>query len=546
MAPPSGRRTDGAPAHDVAPRRSPCGAAIREALRGTHRDYTEGAVAHAILILAIPMVLEMIMESVFAVCDVFFVSKLGASAVATVGLTESWITIVFALAMGLAIATSAMVARRTGERDREGAARAATQGILLGLALSLVLGVAGATFAPHALRVMGASPDVVAQGTGYARVMLGGNVTIVMLFLINAIFRGAGDAAIAMRVLWFANAINIVLGPCLIFGLGPFPRLGVTGAAIATNIGRGTGVLFALSRLLKPGSRVDIHARHLKIEPALIGRLLQLAWSAALQFLIGMGSWIALVRILSSFGSDTLAGYTIGIRVIMFTLLPASGVANAAATMVGQALGARKPERAEQAVKIAGKYNMLVLTAVGVLLASRRSADRALVHVRSGRRFRRDEPAAGRCVRVSALRMGNGLRAVVQRRGRHAHADAAEPGRVLVLGDPARLSCWPSRSARRRSASSSRWRSRSRRTRWPGVGRSNVEPGSAVRSDLSTAAIAKVEGGFSDPSEEPFSFLSSPPFRRRPLRFRRRSRRRARARPYAETPSTARVLASRS
>jgi putative MATE family efflux protein len=343
-------------------------AAIREALRGTHRDYTEGAVAHAILILAIPMVLEMIMESVFAVCDVFFVSRLGASAIATVGLTESWVTLVFALAMGLAIATSAMVARRTGERDRDGAARAATQGILLGLALALVLGVAGGVFAPHALRVMGASPDVVAQGTGYARVMLGGNVTIVMLFLINAIFRGAGDAAIAMRVLWLANAINIVLGPCLIFGLGPFPRLGVTGAAIATNIGRGTGVLFALSRLLKPGSRVDIHARHLKIEPALIGRLLQLAWSAALQFLIGMGSWIALVRILSSFGSDTLAGYTIGIRVIMFTILPASGVASAAATMVGQALGARKPERAEHAVKIAGKYNMLVLTVVGVVL----------------------------------------------------------------------------------------------------------------------------------------------------------------------------------
>lgn len=343
--------------------------AIREALRGTHRDYTEGAVAHAILILAIPMVLEMVMESVFAVCDVFFVSKLGANAVATVGLTESWIVLVFALAMGLAIATSAMVARRTGERDREGAARAATQGILLGLALATILGVIGGALAPYALRVMGATPETIAQGTGYARVMLGGNVTIVMLFLINAIFRGAGDAAIAMRVLWLANAINILLGPCLIFGLGPFPKLGVTGAAIATNIGRGTGVVFALSRLLKPGSRIDIHARHLKIEPVLIGKLLQLAWSAALQFLIGMGSWIALVRILSTFGNDVLAGYTIGIRVILFALLPSSGVANAAATMVGQALGAGKPERAEHAVRIAGKYNMLVLTAVGAALA---------------------------------------------------------------------------------------------------------------------------------------------------------------------------------
>ncbi len=363
----SSAATGETPTHDGAP--LSLWAAVREALRGTHRDYTEGAVAHAILILAIPMVLEMVMESVFAVCDVFFVSRLGANAVATVGLTESWIALVFALAMGLAIATSAMVARRTGERDREGAARAAVQGILLGLALALVLGVAGGTLAPRALRVMGASPDVVAQGTGYARVMLGGNVTIVMLFLINAVFRGAGDAAIAMRVLWLANAINIVLGPCLIFGLGPFPRLGVAGAAIATNIGRGTGALFAMSRLLKPGSRIDIHVRHLKLEPALIGKLLQLAWSAALQFLIGMGSWIALVRILSSFGSVTLAGYTIGIRVVMFTLLPSSGVASAAATMVGQALGARKPDRAEQAVKIAGRYNMLVLTTIGVLLA---------------------------------------------------------------------------------------------------------------------------------------------------------------------------------
>jgi putative MATE family efflux protein len=216
---------------------------------------------------------------------------------------------------------------------------------------------------------MGASSDVIAQGTGYARIMLGGNVTIVMLFLINAIFRGAGDAAIAMRVLWLANAINIVLGPCLIFGLGPFPKLGVAGAAIATNIGRGTGALFAFSRLLRPGSRVDIHLRHLRIEPEILKRLAQLAWSAAGQFLIGMGSWIAYVRILSSFGSTVIAGYTIGVRVILFALLPASGLANAAATMVGQALGAKKPERAEQAVKLAGMYNMGVLSVMGALLA---------------------------------------------------------------------------------------------------------------------------------------------------------------------------------
>ncbi|HEY4129901.1 MAG TPA: MATE family efflux transporter, partial [Gemmatimonadaceae bacterium] len=342
--------------------------AIREALRGSHRDYTEGSVPRAILILAIPMVLEMCMESVFAVCDVFFVSKLGAGAVATVGLTESWLTLVYALALGLAIAATATVARRTGERDREGAARAATQAIILGAALAVVIGILGGVFAPELLRVMGASPDVLATGTTYTRVMLGGNVTIVMLFLINAIFRGAGDAAIAMRVLWFANAINIVLGPCLIFGLGPFPKLGVTGAAVATNIGRGAGALFAASRLLKPGSRIDIHTRHLRLDTALIARMAQMAWSAAVQFLIGMGSWIALIRLLSTFGSSVLAGYTIAIRVILFALLPASGLANAAATMVGQSLGARKPERAEHAVMLAGKYNTAVLTAAGLVL----------------------------------------------------------------------------------------------------------------------------------------------------------------------------------
>ena len=344
-------------------------ASIREALRGSHRDYTEGHVSRAILILAIPMVLEMIMESVFAVCDVFFVSKLGATAVAAVGLTESWLTLIYAVGMGLAISASAMVARRTGERDREGAARAAGQGILLALALSVLLGIAGALLAPKLLGVMGGSPDVIATGSPYARVMLGGNITIIMLFVINAIFRGAGDAAIAMRVLWLANAINIVLGPCLIFGFGPFPQLGVTGAAVATTIGRGTGALFALSRLLKPGSRVDIHPRHLRIDFELIGRLIRIGWSAAVQMLIGMCSWIALIRILSTFGSNVLAGYTIGIRIIIFGLLPAAGVANAAATMVGQALGAKKPDRAEHAVKVAGTYNMVVLTVVGGLLA---------------------------------------------------------------------------------------------------------------------------------------------------------------------------------
>ncbi len=343
--------------------------AIREALRGSHRDYTQGSVSRAIFILAVPMVLEMVMESVFAVCDVFFVSKLGAAAVATVGLTESWLTLIYAIAMGLAVSVAAVVARRTGERDREGAAHSAAQGIVLGLAVALVLGLAGGTLAPRLLGIMGASPDVIQTGSTYARVMLGGNVVVVMLFLINAVFRGAGDAAIAMRVLWLANAINIVLGPCLIFGLGPFPKLGVTGAAVATTIGRGIGALFALSRLLTPGSRIDIHARHFHFDPKLIGRILRLAWSASLQMLIGMCSWIPIIRVLSSFGSNILAGYTIGIRVIIFALLPALGVANAAATMVGQALGAKKPERAEDAVKLAAMYNGAVLTTIGVVLA---------------------------------------------------------------------------------------------------------------------------------------------------------------------------------
>jgi len=341
---------------------------VREALRGSRRDYTEGPIGRAILVLAVPMVLEMVMESVFAVCDVFFVSRLGADAVATVGLTESMLTIIYALAMGLAIGATAMVARRTGERDTDGAARAAVQAIALGALMALVLGVSGVIAAPHLLGIMGASPSVLATGTTYARIMYGGNATIVLLFLVNAIFRGAGDAAIAMRVLWLANAINIALGPCLIFGLGPFPALGVKGAAIATNIGRGTGALFALSRLLGGrSSRISIARRHIRVEPAAMWRLVRLSASGTLQTLIGTASWIGLIRILSSFGSGVLAGYTIGIRVIIFALLPSWGLSNAGATMVGQALGARKPERAEQAVWVAGFYNMCFLGVVGLL-----------------------------------------------------------------------------------------------------------------------------------------------------------------------------------
>ena len=341
--------------------------AIREAIRGSHADYTRGPVGRSILLLSIPMVLEMLMESVFAVVDVFFVAKLGADAVATVGLTESLLTLIYTMAIGLSIGATAMVARRTGEHDAEGAARSAVQVIALGIIVATLLGIIGVVFAPRLLSLMGATPNVIAIGSNYTRVMLGGNLVVMLLFLINAIFRGAGDAAIAMRVLWLANLINILLGPCLIFGLGPFPELGVTGAAVATTIGRGIGALFAFSRLIRPGSRVHLSRRHFRLEPGLMARLLRLSASGAFQVFIGMASWIGLIRIISGFGSDALAGYTIGIRVILFALLPSWGMSNAAATMVGQALGAGKPERAERAVWRAGFYNTCFLGVVGLL-----------------------------------------------------------------------------------------------------------------------------------------------------------------------------------
>jgi putative MATE family efflux protein len=335
---------------------------IKEAIRGSHhRDYTQGAIGRAILLLAVPMVLEMIMESVFAVVDIFWVAHLGTDAAATVGLTESLLTLIYALAIGLSIGATATVARRIGEKNPDGAARAAA------LLVSIVIAAIGAPLAPRLLRIMGGSPWVIEHGSAFTQVMLAGNVTVVMLFMVNAIFRGSGDAAIAMRTLWLANWINIILGPCLIFGLGPFPKLGIVGAAIATNIGRGTGALFALSKLFRPGGRFEIKREHFKIEPAIMSRLVRLSATGTFQVFIGMASWIGLVRIISSFGSDAVAGYTFGIRVIIFALLPSWGMANAAATMVGQALGARNPARAERAVWQAGFYNMIFLGIVGLI-----------------------------------------------------------------------------------------------------------------------------------------------------------------------------------
>ncbi|GAC1647647.1 MAG: MATE family efflux transporter [Gemmatimonadaceae bacterium] len=353
-----------APAEPLKP--SSIWASLGEAVRGSRHDYTEGPIGQAIFLLAVPMVLEMVMESVFAVVDIFFVAHLGADAVATVGLTESLLALVYTLAMGLGIGATATVARRIGERDTEGAARTAVQVLALGVLVSMVIGLAGATLAPRLLAIMGGTPALIAANVRYTRIMLGGNATVLLLFLVNAVFRGAGDAAIAMRTLWLANLINIVLGPCLIFGVGPFPKLGIAGAAIATNIGRGTGALFALSRLLSAGGRIHLGRRHLRLEPAVMARLVRLSSSGTFQVFVSTASWIGLVRIVSQFGSAALAGYTIGMRIIIFALLPSWGMSNAAATMVGQALGAGKPDRAERAVWRAGFYNVCFLGVIGL------------------------------------------------------------------------------------------------------------------------------------------------------------------------------------
>jgi len=341
--------------------------AVKESIRGSHRDYTRGPIGRAILLLAIPMVLEMVMESIFAVVDIFWVSHLGTDAAATVGLTESLMTLVYTLAIGLSIGGMAMVARRIGEQNPDGAARAAVQSIVLALIVSTIIAAVGAPLAPKLLTLMGGSPWVIEHGSAFTRVMLAGNASVVLLFMINAIFRGAGDAAIAMRTLWLANWINILLGPCLIFGLGPFPKLGIVGAAIATTIGRGTGAIFAITKLIRSGGRFNIERRHLRIEPSIISRLIRLSGTGTFQVFVGMASWVSLVRIISSFGSKPVAGYTFGIRVILFALLPSWGMANAAATMVGQALGAKNPERAERAVWQAGFYNMIFLGIVGLI-----------------------------------------------------------------------------------------------------------------------------------------------------------------------------------
>lgn len=339
---------------------------VREALRGSHQDFTTGNLNRAILLLAIPMILEMVLESLFAVVDVFWVGRLGADAVATVGLTESLLSLVFAIGLGLSLSTTAMVARRIGERDPAAAAVAGVQSIAIGLVISILVGLPCLFFAPNLLRLMGASPQVIAVGSGYARIALGGSGAIMLLFLNNAIFRGAGDAAIAMRLLWVSNIINLVLDPCLIFGWGPFPKLGVTGAALATFIGRSIGVAYQFYRLLKGSERIHILREQIRLNFSVLWRLVRVSLTGILQFAIAHTSWIGLVRIVSVFGSAALAGYTIAIRIIVFIILPSWGLSNAAATLVGQNLGAKQPDRAEASVWRTGFYNMLFLGTIGV------------------------------------------------------------------------------------------------------------------------------------------------------------------------------------
>lgn len=340
---------------------------FREALSGSEQEYTSGSINRAIFMLSVPMILEMAMESVFAVVDVFFVSKLGVDAVATVGLTESMLTLIYSIAMGLGMGATAMVARRVGEKNIDGAAHAGMQALYAGFFFSIVISAIGIFFAKDLLHAMGGSDALVNSNYHYTQLLMGGNIVIMMLFLINGVFRGAGDATIAMRSLWIANILNIILCPTLINGIGPIPAFGLQGAAMATTIGRGVGVCYQLYHLFNGKGIIRILRKHMGIDLPVMGGLLKIASGGTAQFLIASASWIFLVRILSSFGSDALAGYTIGIRVIIFAIMPAWGMANAAATLVGQNLGAKQPERAEQSVWKTAFYNMVFLLSVAVI-----------------------------------------------------------------------------------------------------------------------------------------------------------------------------------
>jgi putative MATE family efflux protein len=389
--------TDATPQSPPAPPTS-IWAVIREALRGTERDLTSLPTGRAVLLLAIPMVLEMSMESLFAVVDIFWVSKLGSDAVALVGVTETMLAIVYAAAVGLSAGATATVARRVGEKDLEGAAKSGFQVIVLATLVAAVFGAVGAFFSPELLVVMGAKGALGVHGPAFTRIMIGGNVTIMLLFVINAVFRGAGDAAVAMRALWLANILNIVLGPCFIFGIGPIPAMGVTGAAVATTIGRGIGVVYQVVRLIRGSGRFAIRRRHVTISGAVLRAVARISANASLTTLVETASWLGLVRIIALFGNAALAGYTIAIRVLIFAILPSWGMANAAATLVGQNLGAKKPEAAARSVTIAGIYNVVFLGLVSVVFVA---IPEPIIHL-----FTRDAavvPYAVECLRIVAL-----------------------------------------------------------------------------------------------------------------------------------------------
>ncbi|MEQ9310474.1 MAG: MATE family efflux transporter [Balneolaceae bacterium] len=339
---------------------------IKSSISGTQQDFTEVKLGRAILLLSIPMVLEMSLESIFAVVDIFFVSKLGAEAVATVGITESLVTIIYAVAIGLAMATTAIVSRRIGEKDSDGAARASVQAIIVAFIASLPLALIGIFFSAQLLGFMGAEEIIIKQYSGYTSLIIGSNVVIMLLFVINAIFRGAGDASLSMKVLALSNGLNIILDPILIFGWWIFPELGIKGAAIATIIGRGSGVLFQLYILIGDSSRINILKPHITLQWDIIKKLIRVSIGGILQWLIATSSWVVLVKILSSYGSIVVAGYTIAIRIFVFSILPSWGMSNAAATLVGQNLGANKKDRAEKSVWAVAGINMVFLGIVGV------------------------------------------------------------------------------------------------------------------------------------------------------------------------------------
>lgn len=340
---------------------------LKNAIRGSEEDYTQIKISRAIFLLAVPMILELIMESLFAVVDIYFVGKLGPSAIATVGLTETYLFLLYSIAMGLSMAVTAIVARRIGEKDKEKAGITAVQAIFIGILASVPFAIAGIFFAKDLLVLMGADQWSVEHGYHYTQWMLGGNFVIVLLFMINAIFRGAGDASIAMRVLWIANILNMVLDPILIFGWGPFRAMGIEGAAVATNIGRGVGVLVQLWYLFKGGKHIKVFASQIKLNREILLKIIKTSLGGVGQMIIAMTSWIFIIRIISDFGSEAVAGTTIALRIMMFTMMPAWGMSNAAATLVGQNLGAGKPERAEKSVWITGTWNMIFLVGVAIV-----------------------------------------------------------------------------------------------------------------------------------------------------------------------------------